>query len=164
MQAAARINAQLWMAEMMHAGGDKVAQEGEADSQFIFQQMVRDAGSVGIDDLMTALQARAGLVRDWQQFLETYPVLICPVSGELPFAQQLDVSSEAAFERVFQAQLTQRALPTLGLPALSVATGQVGTVPVGVQLIGGRYREDILLAAGAVIEAAGPAVTVATPV
>ncbi|MFT7593178.1 MAG: amidase [Paracoccaceae bacterium] len=164
MQAAARINAQLWMAEMIHAGTDKVAQEGEADSQFIFQQMVKDAGPVGIDDLMIALQTRAGLVRDWQQFLATYPVHICPVSGELPFAQQLDVSSEAAFERVFQAQLTQRALPTLGLPALTVATGQVGTIPVGVQLISGRFREDILLAAGAVIEAAGPGVTVADPI
>jgi len=163
MQEAARINAQLWMAEMQHAGVEKVDQEGEADSQFIFRQMMKDAGSVGIDDLMTALQARIGLVREWQQFLATYPVLICPVSGELPFAQQQDVQSEAAFEAVFQAQLTQRALPTLGLPALTVATGQVGTIPVGVQLVSGRYREDILLAAGAAIEAAGPPLTVADP-
>jgi amidase len=31
----------------------------------------------------------------------------------------------------------------------------VGTVPVGVQVLAGRYREDLLLDAGAVIEAAG---------
>lgn len=161
MQAAARINAQLWMAEMQHAGAEKVAQEGEKDSQFIFRLMMQDAGSLDVDELMTSLQFRAGLVREWQRFLETYPVLICPVSGTLPFAQQQDVQSEAAFEKVFQAQLTQRALPALGLPALSVATGQVGTVPVGVQLVSGRYREDILMAAGAAIEAAGPPVTVA---
>lgn len=168
MQQAARINAQLWMAEMQHAGAGKVTQEGEADSQFVFRQMMRDAGSVGIDDLMTALQSRASLIRQWAQFLTTYPLLICPVSGQLPFAQQQDVQSESAFETVFQAQLTQRALPTLGLPALSVATGQVGTgqvgtAPIGVQLVSGRYREDILLAAGAAIEAAGPPVTVADP-
>jgi amidase len=34
---------------------------------------------------------------------------------------------------------------------------------MGVQLIGRRYREDILLAAGEAIEAAGAPVTVATP-
>ena len=32
---------------------------------------------------------------------------------------------------------------------------RVGTIPVGVQLVGGRYREDILLAAAEAIEAGG---------
>ncbi len=48
----------------------------------------------------------------------------------------------------------QRALPTLGLPGLSVATGEVDGAPVGVQLIGSKFREDVLLTAGEVIEAA----------
>jgi amidase len=104
---------------------------------------------------MDALQARAGLVRQWQIFLQDFPLLLCPVSGELPFDQQLDVQSEAAFARVFDAQLTQRALPTIGLPGLAVATGAARGRPVGVQLIGPRYREDVLLAAGRDIEAAG---------
>jgi amidase len=81
----------------------------------------------------------------------------------LPFDQQLDVSSEAAFARVFEAQLTQRALPAIGLPALSVATGEAKGRPVGVQLVGPRYREDILLAAGREIEKAGSPVLVANP-
>ncbi|MBX6746394.1 MAG: amidase, partial [Acetobacteraceae bacterium] len=45
--------------------------------------------------------------------------------------------------------------PLLSLPGLTVSTGLVGTVPVGVQLVAGRYREDLLLAAGEAIEAAG---------
>jgi amidase len=56
---------------------------------------------------------------------------------------------------VFEAQLTQVALPFLGLPGLTVSTGLVGRIPVGVQLIGGRYREDTLFAAGEIIEAGG---------
>jgi amidase len=43
----------------------------------------------------------------------------------------------------------------MGLPGLVVTTGLVGRVPVGVQLLAGRYREDLLLEAGAAIEAAG---------
>ena len=53
------------------------------------------------------------------------------------------------------AQLTQVGLPLMGLPGLTVTTGLVGRVPVGVQLVAGRYRGDLLLAAGGAIEAAG---------
>jgi amidase len=81
----------------------------------------------------------------------------------LPFDQQLDVSSEARFARVFEAQLTQRALPAISVPALAVATGEAKGRPVGVQLVGPRYREDILLAAGHDIEKAGSPVRVADP-
>jgi amidase len=163
MRAAAAINAKLWMLEMTYGAPGMVAKEGNKDAIFIYEQMARDAGPVTLDDLMGLLQERAGLVREWQEFLDKYPVLLCPVSGMLPFAQQSDVQSETAFADIFEAQLTQRALPTLGLPALSVATGVVGTIPVGVQLIGGRYREDILLAAGTDLESAGPRVRVASP-
>jgi amidase len=149
---AADINATLWMAEMQFAAKGAVAKEAEADSMFVYEQMTKDAGTVDIDDLMKALQARAGLVREWETFHAKYPVLLCPVSGMLPFPQQMDVKSEGDFAAVFEAQLIQRALPTLGLPGLSVATGAIGRTPVGVQLIAGRYREDILLAAGKDIE------------
>jgi amidase len=152
MRLAADINATLWMAEMQFAAKGAVDKEGEADSMFVYEQMTKDAGIVDITDLMTALQARAGLVREWETFLAKYPALLCPVSGMLPFPQQMDIKSEADFATVFEAQLIQRALPTLGLPGLSVATGSVGRTPVGVQLIAGRFREDILLAAGKDIE------------
>ena len=157
---AAKINEQLWMAEM-RAGADKlVEQEAEADSQFVFQQMNNRVETLGVDGLLGALQTRAGVIREWEEFMQKYPVLICPVSGELPFSQQQDVQSEAGFEAIMQTQLTQRALPVIGLPGLAVLTGSVGTVPVGVQLIAGRYREDILIAAGADIERAGPPIRV----
>lgn len=163
MRRAAAINACLWMAETQFGAADLLAREDEADSQFVFECMSEDAGEVGFTSLMQALQARAALVREWQMFQETYPVLLCPVSGELPFDQQIDVQSKESFARVFEAQLTQRALPTLGMPGLAVATGEEMGRPVGVQLIGPRYREDILLAAGRDIEAVGNPIAVSDP-
>lgn len=161
MTLAAKINEQLWLTEM-RAGADKlVDQEAEADSQFVYQQMSNRVEPLGVDGLLGALQTRAGLVREWEEFMQKYPVLICPVSGELPFSQQQDMQSEAAFEAIMQTQMTQRALPVMGLPGLAVSTGTVGTVPVGVQLIAGRYREDILIAAGGDIERSGPPIMVA---
>lgn len=151
---AAEINTVLWMAETSFAAGKAMEDEGNTDAQFVYEQMCRAAGPIDLERVMKALQRRATLIRAWEEFFTKYPLLICPVSGELPFDQQLDVRSEDDFARVFEAQLTQRGLPVMGMPALSVATGFVGSHPVGVQLVSGRFREDILFDAGTTLEAA----------
>jgi amidase len=102
-----------------------------------------------------ALTRRATLTREWLLFLENYAVLLMPVSGELPFPDGLDRRDDASFERVWRAQLPQIAIPFLGLPALTVSTGLVGRIPVGVQVVSTRYREDLCLLAGEAIEAGG---------
>jgi amidase len=56
--------------------------------------------------------------------------------------------------RLRQFRLPQIGLSYLGLPALTVSTGLLGRTPVGVQIVAGRYREDLCLAAGEAIEAA----------
>src|SRR3954453_2719697 len=102
-----------------------------------------------------ALTRRATLTREWLQFFETYSVVLMPVSGELPFPDGLDLRDEASFARVWQAQVPQIAIPFLGLPALTVSTALVGRIPVGVQVVSGRFREDLCLLAGEAIEAGG---------
>jgi amidase len=102
-----------------------------------------------------ALTRRATLAREWLLFLEQYAVLVMPVSGELPFPDHLDRKDDASFARVWKAQMPQVAIPFMGLPGLTVTTGLVGRVPVGVQVVSGRFREDLCLAAGEAIEAGG---------
>lgn len=51
------------------------------------------------------------------------------------------------------AQWSQMAIPLIGFPAISVPAGVEGGLPVGVQLMGQRFREDRLLAAASVLEA-----------
>lgn len=161
MRAPAKLNEQLWMTEMRAGAEELVQKEAEAESQFVYSQMKSRVEPLDVDGLLGALQTRLGLIREWEAFLQQYPVVLCPVSGELPFAQHQDVQSEAAFQSIMEAQLTQRALPVLGLPGLAVATGLIDQTPVGVQLIGGRYREDILIAVAETIERVSPKVLVA---
>ncbi|MFK7945583.1 MAG: amidase family protein [Paracoccaceae bacterium] len=163
MRRAAEINATLWMAETDLSTAEMIAREGEPDSQFVFAQMRRLAGPLDQSTFLAALQERTGLLRQWAQFFERYPLVLCPISGELPFEQQSDVRSEADFERIYEAQLTQRGLPVIGVPGLAVATGFEGETPIGVQLVSARFREDILFEAGAVIEAASPSIEIAMP-
>jgi amidase len=77
------------------------------------------------------------------------------VSGELPFADQLDLQGEEAWHRVWRAQMTMIGIPFMGLPGLTVSTGMVGQVPVGVQIVAARFREDLCLLAGEAIEVGG---------
>jgi amidase len=151
----AALQAMLWLAESRRGLNAAMQQEGDSDALFVFEQMEALCPTPDLNGFMDALQVRNRFLRDWMAFFERYPVAITPVSGELPFPDHDDVTSPARFREIMAAQLTQVGLPLMGLPGLTVSTGMVGRVPVGVQLLAGRYREDLLLAAGAVIEAAG---------
>lgn len=152
---AAELQLQLWLAEMRRTGGAAIAAEGDPDAVFVYEGLSRHAPAVDLAGFMDVLQARAGLVRAWRDFFDRWPVLLCPVSGLPPFADHRDVASEADFDAVLAAQLPMVGLPFMGLPGLSVTTGAGrdagGPVPVGVQLVADRFREDLLLEAGAVL-------------
>jgi amidase len=152
---AAELQERLWLGDGFAALADAAAREGDPGALAVVAAFRAKAATFEPDVVARALVRRATLTREWRLFLETHPVLLLPVSAELPFPDGLDLESEASFWRVWQAQLTQRALPTMGLPGLTVSTGLVGTAPVGVQLVAGRYREDLCLRAGAAIEAGG---------
>lgn len=159
----AELQAMLWLAESRRGLNRALHQEEDPDASFVFAQMEALCPMPDLDALLDGLQARSGFVRQWMEFFERFPIAITPVSGELPFRDQEDVESPEAFRRIIEAQLTQVGLPLMGLPGLAVATGLVGTVPVGVQLLAARYREDLLLDAGAAIEAAGALVAPVDP-
>ena len=89
-------------------------------------------------------------------FLAEYPLALYPVSAELPFEQGLDTRSRADFERIFRAQAPLFPAATLGLPALSAPVGMAQGLPVGVQLMASRFRDDLLLDAAEVLEARFP--------
>lgn len=151
----ARLQAILWLAEFRRSGDAALAREADPDALFVYRQMEALCPAPDLNAFMDALQKRNTLVRLWMEFFERYPVAILPVSGELPFRDNEDVESPESFRRIMRAQLTQLAIPLMGLPGLVVTTGLVGAVPVGVQIVAGRYREDLLFAAGAAIEALG---------
>jgi len=149
---AADLQTKLWLGDGYEAQLEAAEREGDPGALACLRG---NRAKVHPFDLSRALTRRATLTREWLAFLEKYAVLLMPVSGELPFPDQLDRKDAASFARVWHAQLPQIAIPFMGLPGLTVSTGLVGRVPVGVQLVSGRYREDLCLAAGEAIEAGG---------
>ncbi|MEM9043564.1 MAG: amidase family protein [Pseudomonadota bacterium] len=160
----ADLQAILWLAEMRRHGAKMIDEEGDPDASFVFAHMAARCPEPDLNRVLDAFQRRATLLREWELFFAQSPILICPISGELPFDNNCDVSSATRFDEVMEAQLTQIGLPLMGLPGLAVATGKAKGRPVGVQLISGRYREDLLIEAGKIIEAGCPAPQVVDPV
>src|SRR5262245_15648722 len=60
-----------------------------------------NAAKVHPFDLSKALTRRATITREWLAFLDKYPVLLMPVSAELPFPDQLDRKDDESFARVW---------------------------------------------------------------
>ena len=65
---------------------------------------------------------------------------------------------------IINAQRLLVAVNVTGLPAVAVPTGHHGGVPIGVQIIGQRYREDLCLDAAEAVERAYPMATPIDPV
>ncbi len=161
---AAELQTKLWLGDNYEAQLAAAEREGDPGALACLRGNRSKVFPFDTDALSKTLTRRATLVREWSLFLEKYAVLVMPVSGELPFPDQLDTRDDASFARVWRAQLPQIAIPFMGLPGLTVSTGLVGRVPVGVQVVAGRYREDLCLSAGEAIEAGGTPSSVVDPV
>jgi amidase len=152
---AADWNTKLWLGDMYEAQLATAEKEGDPGALACLRGKRADVFPFDQAAFSKALTRRATLLREWLTFLEKYAVVVMPVSGELPFPDQLDRKDDASFKRVWRAQLVQIALPLMGLPGLTVSTGLVRKSPVGVQVVASRFRDDLCLLAGEAIEAGG---------
>ena len=160
---ATELQIQLWLGDGFATLADAAAREGDPGALAVIAAQRARAEAMAPDVVARALVRRATLTRQWLQFLHRHPIVLLPVSAELPFPDGLDLRDEASYWRVWNALLTQTGLPLMGLPGLTVSTGLVGTAPVGVQLTAAPYREDLCLLAGEAIEAGGTPVSPINP-
>jgi len=97
---------------------------------------------------------------DWNLFLQQHPIILSPVCCEPAWVVDEDVSQ---ITRIAQAMRMVVPVNILGLPSCAVPVGCDGGLPQGVQLIGWRFREDLLLDAAQAIEDRAPVLTPIEP-
>lgn len=95
---------------------------------------------------------RTRIWREWAIFMERYPLVLAPVSQRPPFTQGADEQSTEQSRQLILDQGMLYLVNLLGLPAAAVPTGLENNLPMGVQIIGRRFREDQCLDAAEVIE------------
>ncbi|WP_027779187.1 amidase family protein [Paraburkholderia caledonica] len=152
---AAQLQERLWLGDGFASLADMVASDGDPGAHAVVAAARLKVKDLPADVISRSLVRRTTLLRQWRLFLDQYAVVLMPVSSELPFPDDLDMQGAAGFDRVWEAQLTMRALPAMGLPGLAVTTQLVDGVPVGVQIVAAHFREDLCLLAGEAIEARG---------
>ena len=146
----------LGMLPMIEKYGDKAVQH-------MARYFDKLTPSLDLPGFGKALASRSTLLRAWMLFFEEYPLVLMPVSCEPPFPAGYDQGDDDTLDRLVTAQRPQFPPACLGLPGISVPTGIVDGLPMGVQLIAGRFREDLLLDAAEIIEARAPMPTPLDP-
>ncbi|MGW7271996.1 amidase [Streptomyces sp. NPDC054864] len=106
-----------------------------------------------LTDYIRGYARRGTLISRLQQFLDQDRIVLTPVTSEPPFEQDADLAGDARVSELLAAQWPMQAVPVLGFPAVAVPTGLRDGLPSGVQLIGGRFQEDLLLHVASAVEA-----------
>lgn len=149
-------SAQMWrqqlMQDMRRGGEPAIESLGDAAVQAALRGYMHGLPDWTRDQYLESLARRWAIARDWALFLERYPVLLMPNSWQRQFPIDADCISVERVEQLMAAQSPLLGTAILGLPGLSVPTGMVNGLPTGVQIVTWRFREDLALRAGAIIE------------
>jgi amidase len=144
----------LVMNDMRRAGAPFMQDKGDDALRTALSHYLSITPDWSRDQYLDALTRRFNIARDWAVFLQRYPILLMPNSWERQFPVDDDQTSPERTAQILLAQSPLLSTAVLGLPGLSVPVGLDQGLPTGVQLVATRFREDLLLQAGEVIEAA----------
>ena len=123
------------------------------DFKIAWAGMRKGARILDREGFMRATAERNGHIRRWQLFFETYPVVLAPTTVQPTPGPREDTISEDRVLNFFHDEIRFiSAINVLGLPGAVVPVSLHKGRPIGVQLIAGRYREDLALAAAEAIE------------
>ena len=113
------------------------------------------------EDYLRTIARRSHFARQWSLLLHDYPLVLTPFLPQPFFAAGRDTQGAEGVREALGSALWSTAMNFLGLPAGNVparlAALEVGPRPIGVQIIGRRWREDLIVdAMGAIEDRVGP--------
>ncbi len=110
-----------------------------------------------------AFMTRQGVARTWTKFQADIPLVVGPVCTRLPFVVGADLGGAQHVDRIRRSLDLTLLCNCLGLPAVAVPAGVEQSLPLGVQIVGPRYREDVCLTAAWEVERALGTITPIDP-
>lgn len=96
-----------------------------------------------------ATAVRHAIAKEYAEAFQRVDVLLAPAAPEVAFARGAKVDDPL---RMYASDVLTVPVNVAGVPALVLPCGEVRGLPVGLQIIAGVGREDLLLRAGAAIE------------
>ncbi|MFT6773899.1 MAG: amidase [Paracoccaceae bacterium] len=153
--------ADLLFNEFQTMMGDVLMRDGSDDFRKIWAGYLRFAEPLEGRAFMAACAERTARLRRWQVMLtEEVDVVLTPSIAAPTPKVSADLTNEDSPRLIWgNHMLWIGIMNLLGLPAAVVPAGMHLGLPVGVQLVAARYREDRALHAAAAIEAAAGRMT-----
>ncbi len=105
------------------------------------------------DDLIAAYAKRAMYTRQWLELLAEYPLVLTPFLLAPTYAHARDYEGREGAEEVMLKGFYSFAMNYMGLPAGNIPANYNDGLPVGVQIVGQRFREDLILDSCEAVEA-----------
>jgi len=134
----------------------RLADRYDAHRADMTSQITNQVEAAHAVDVRAVTQAERRRTLYWHRVravLETYDFIICPTAGVPAFRLDGPLPTHVAGREVahfYDVILTTYAFSITGLPALSVPCGFTAAgLPMGLQIVGPRHREDSVLAFGA---------------
>jgi amidase len=127
-------------------------QYGSQTVQAIFGYYEQMEPALDLAGYMAGIAERTRMTRAWSVFLDTYPLVLTPFLMRPTFPWDYDARGFEQTKELFDAGIYSHGTNYLGLPAGVVPTGLVEGLPAGVQIVGRRFREDLILDAMEVVE------------
>lgn len=123
-------------------------------------RQVADARAFDVKAVARAERMRSEYYHRVRALLERYDHILTPTAGVPAFRIDRPLPAEIGgrpVERFYDAFLFTYAFSVTGLPAISIPCGFTGSgLPVGLQIVGRRLREDTVLESAAAMAAAAP--------
>ncbi|MEM8731045.1 MAG: amidase family protein [Pseudomonadota bacterium] len=108
------------------------------------------------DALLEMMARRSHFARAWSVFLEDYPLVLTPFLPQPFFRPDRDTEGAAGVQEALGAAIWSYAMNFMGLPAGCLPIRLVelpdGPYPINVQVVGRRWREDLVVSAMQAIE------------
>ena len=127
-------------------------EHGSETIQQIFKWFFQIGGVGDAEDYREGIKERTAMTREWNLFLEKYPLILSPYLMQPVGAWDSDTKNVEELRKFLNSGIYSLCVSWLSLPAGVVPTGMVNDLPAGVQIIGRRFREDLILNAMQVIE------------
>lgn len=148
------------MGEVKALLGADIRTHGSAELNKIFDEYYRQFPPYEGTELLNMLAQRTHYARHWALFLDDYPLVLTPFLLKPLFAPGRDAEGAAGVRDALGGAHWSFIMNFIGLPAGNLPTHIAdmpdGPQPIGVQLAGRRWREDLIVDAMQAIEAAIP--------
>ena len=137
------------MGEVIELMGPDIRKIGSSEINRIFDEYFKQFKPYTGTDLLKILAKRSYYAREWSVFLTKYPLILSPFLPQPFFKPGRDLEGQEGVREVLGSALWSYSINFLGLPAgcfpTHLAQLKQGTQAINVQLIGQRWREDLIV-------------------